>query len=352
MIASLDDRKPVEVRDHAMLLLMAVYGLRAGDVIALHLTDIDFVERILTVQRRKNIVTQRFPLNRDTVRTLRRYVNSARPVSECAAFFTTFVAPYEPLRHGTVFLRIRGLFIKNGVISVRRGPHALRHACADRLMKRGHSISEIAAFLGHANTNTVREYARFDHKALRKIADFSLKGLLLPHAEVNIWPAPKDCGHLPAEQSIAPLVCKICHTFAVHSIARWSQDGWSYEKTQHQIRSLLGSRQDVRHASCADHGSALLVLSDHRQLNEIVIPLPRMDLLSFFVYCGSHNELHHLYIVHDCFGREARGWQRQRGSAIPLESAGNGRQLPCRQLPLTRLQIPPKIRDKRANCAC
>ena len=178
MIASLDDRKPVEVRDHAMLLLMAVYGLRAGDVIALNLTDIDFAERILTVQRRKNIVTQRFPLNRDTLRTLRRYVNSARPVSECPAFFTTFVASYERLRHSTVYMRIRQLFIKNGVISVRRGPHALRHACADRLMKRGHSVSEIAAFLGHADTNTVREYARFDHKALRKIADFSLEGLL------------------------------------------------------------------------------------------------------------------------------------------------------------------------------
>ena len=75
-------------------------------------------------------------------------------------------------------MRIRQLFIKNGVISVRRGPHALRHACADRLMKRGHSVSEIAAFLGHADTNTVREYARFDHKALRKIANFSLEGLL------------------------------------------------------------------------------------------------------------------------------------------------------------------------------
>ena len=86
MISSLDDRRPVEVRDHDMLLLTAVYGLRAGDVIALNLTDIDFAERILTVQRRKNIVTQRFPLNRDTVRTLRRYVNSARPVSECPAF--------------------------------------------------------------------------------------------------------------------------------------------------------------------------------------------------------------------------------------------------------------------------
>jgi len=40
------------------------------------------------------------------------------------------------------------------------------------------SSREIAAFLGHANTNSVREDTRFDHKALRKIADFSLEGLL------------------------------------------------------------------------------------------------------------------------------------------------------------------------------
>jgi len=178
MLASLDDKRPVELRDHALLLLMAVYGLRAGDVIALQLSDVDFAERILTVRRRKNTVTQRFPLNHDTARTLRRYVNSARPVSDCPAFFTTFVAPYEPLRHGTIFMRVRRLFIKNRVVSLRRGPHALRHACADRLMKRGHSVSEIAAFLGHVNTDTVRAYTRFDHNALRKIADFSLEGLL------------------------------------------------------------------------------------------------------------------------------------------------------------------------------
>ena len=178
MITSLDDAKPAELRDHAMLLLMAVYGLRVSDVIALFLTDIDFKERILTVRRGKNIVTQRFPLNRETVRTLRKYVGSARPSSNCPALFTTLVAPYEPLRPGTVYLRVRRLFINNQVTSVRKGPHALRHACANRLMKRGHSVSEIAAFLGHADTNTVREYTRFDHRALRKIADFSLEGLL------------------------------------------------------------------------------------------------------------------------------------------------------------------------------
>ena len=178
MIASLDDTRRMDLRDHAMMLLMAVYGLRVGDVVGLLLTDLDFDQRVLTVRRSKNIVTQRFPLNRDTFFTLRRYVSSARPSSSCPALFTTFVAPYMPLRRSTVYTHVRRLFIENRVVSVRRGPHALRHACASRMMKQGHSVAEIAAFLGHADTNTVREYARFDHRALRRIAEFSLEGLL------------------------------------------------------------------------------------------------------------------------------------------------------------------------------
>jgi integrase len=161
-----------------MILLMAVYGLRMGDVIGLQLADVDFTQRILTVARRKSVVTQRFPLNRETLRILRKYIDSARPHSNCPALFTTFVAPYQPLRDGTVYLRVRRLFVNNKIDSFRKGPHALRHACANRLMKKGTSVREIAAYLGHADTNTVREYARYDHKALRKIAEFSLEGLL------------------------------------------------------------------------------------------------------------------------------------------------------------------------------
>jgi integrase/recombinase XerD len=177
MLASSCGKRAVEIRDHAFVLLMAVYGLRVGDVVGLQLGDVDFSQRILTVRRRKNLVTQRFPLNQDIWRTLRRYVESHRPSSVCPALFTTFVAPYKPLTVGTIYHRIRKLFIRNKIDTRCKGPHALRHACADRLMKTGTSVPEIAAFLGHKDTNTVREYTRYNHKALRKIAEFSLKGL-------------------------------------------------------------------------------------------------------------------------------------------------------------------------------
>jgi site-specific recombinase XerD len=178
IISSFRGSKPVELRDHAMILLMAVYGLRTGDVIGLHLTDVDFAQRILTVRRRKNAVTQRFPLNRETLSALRKYIDLARPLSDSSALFITLVAPYEPLKEGTLYDRVQRLFVSNGIDSRSKGPHALRHACANRLMEKGASVAEIAAFLGHADTNTVRAYTRYDHNALRRIAEFSLEGLL------------------------------------------------------------------------------------------------------------------------------------------------------------------------------
>jgi integrase len=58
MLASLCGKRPVEIRDHAFVLLMAVYGLRVGDVVGLQLGDVDFSQRILTVRRKKNLVTR------------------------------------------------------------------------------------------------------------------------------------------------------------------------------------------------------------------------------------------------------------------------------------------------------
>jgi integrase/recombinase XerD len=65
-----------------------------------------------------------------------------------------------------------------GIESVNAGPHALRHACATRLLKQGSSLEEIAAFLGHRDLNSVSIYARYDIRLLRKVAAFSLSGVL------------------------------------------------------------------------------------------------------------------------------------------------------------------------------
>ncbi len=178
IISSLGGKKPVDIRDRAMVLLMAVYGLRYGEIRDLRISDVDRNVGVLTVRRGKSWRAQRFPLNRQVSRAIHKYIACARPISDCRSLFLTFVVPHRPVSHGTVYLLTKGLFRRNEVESLRKGPHAFRHACAVRLMHKGTSVREIAAFLGHASTSSVREYTRYDLKALRRVAEFSLKGLL------------------------------------------------------------------------------------------------------------------------------------------------------------------------------
>jgi integrase/recombinase XerD len=178
MTSSLGTETRSDIRDHAMVILMSIYGLRSGEIRALRVTDVDFKNRVLNVRRGKTDHSQRFPMAPTLVRSLKRYISRARPDSRHPSLFLTFLPPYRTTGRATIYSRVRQLFIANGVKSVNRGPHALRHACAARLMFKGASVKSIAAFLGQRNTRSVREYARYDVDSLRQIANFSLSGLM------------------------------------------------------------------------------------------------------------------------------------------------------------------------------
>ena len=57
------------------------------------------------------------------------------------------------------------------------GPHALRHACATRLLATGLTLKEIGDQLGHVDPDTTRIYAKVDLGGLRQVADFDLGGV-------------------------------------------------------------------------------------------------------------------------------------------------------------------------------
>ena len=178
VMASLSTVNPIEIRIRTMILLMAFYGLRACEIRDLRVDDVDFENRVLTIRRGKTRQAQRFPLDSNVSNAIRKYIGRARPTSDCPFLFITSDTPYRPLAHGTVYMHIRTLFCRNSVESFNKGPHALRHACADRLIRKGASVPEIAAFLGHKRTRSTREYARHNISDLRVIADLSLKDLL------------------------------------------------------------------------------------------------------------------------------------------------------------------------------
>jgi integrase/recombinase XerD len=177
LIAMTEGDRPVDIRDRAILLLLAIYGLRAGEVNRLRLEDFDWERELLTVTSSKTQRPRTYPLIRSVGEAVLRYLREVRPRSPHRELFLTLLAPFRPLRHalwGIVATRLRSV---ND--SLRHyGPHALRHACAGRLLAEGLSLKEIGDHLGHVDPEATRIYAKVDLVGLRQVADFDLGGVL------------------------------------------------------------------------------------------------------------------------------------------------------------------------------
>jgi site-specific recombinase XerD len=89
-----------------------------------------------------------------------------------------FTTPYRPLTSSAIF-QIVSKRLKPLKLNLKHhGPHALRHACATRLINEGISLKEISDHLGHRSMESSRIYAKVDLSQLRKVADFEIGDLL------------------------------------------------------------------------------------------------------------------------------------------------------------------------------
>lgn len=165
------------LRAKAILLLLAVYGLRSGEVIGLRLEDFDWRSEVFTVRRTKGGGMQQFPIQYEVGDAILNYLRCARPCVNDRHLFLGERRPWGPLRHDTVWRTVSRRIRILGIELDHLGPHTLRHACATRLLQKGTSLKEIADFLGHHDINSVSIYAKHNIRALRKVADFHLAGL-------------------------------------------------------------------------------------------------------------------------------------------------------------------------------
>ena len=178
VLALTTGEQPVDIRDHALLLLLTVYGFRAGEVVRLRLNDLDWEQELLTVRRSKSGRSQIYPLSRVVGAALIRYLRAARPPAPRREVFVTRHPPFRPMDRGTLYLIVaRRLRTVNPALA-HYGPHALRHACATHLLEQGLSLKEIGDHLGHGHPDTTRIYAKVDLARLRQVADFDLGGAL------------------------------------------------------------------------------------------------------------------------------------------------------------------------------
>ena len=166
-----------DIRDHAMLLLITVYGLRSGEVRHLCLDDIDWEQEVIRVHRTKQRKTQRYPLVPAAGDAILRYLREVRPRCLRREVFLTQVQPFRSLTAGGFGAKIRKRFLQLALVPPCYGPHGLRHSCATHLLAEGFSMKEIADHLGHVSLAATQIYAKVDVTALREVGQLDLSNL-------------------------------------------------------------------------------------------------------------------------------------------------------------------------------
>lgn len=170
-VLSACDRSTVRgKRDYALLLLLARLGLRAGEIVALQLDDIDWANGELAGRSKKGAGRAKLPLPVEVGRAVARYL-AVRPPSACRNVFVRDYAPYTPfVASGPVSVLVRKAIAKAGVKSARTGAHVFRHTLATEMLRRGASLDEIGRVLRHRDPDSTAIYAKVDIAALRQLA--------------------------------------------------------------------------------------------------------------------------------------------------------------------------------------
>jgi site-specific recombinase XerD len=159
----------VGLRDHAVLLLLARLGLRAGEVAGLRIPDLDWRTGRLVVSG-KGRRQEWLPLPQAVGAALLRYLRRGRPPLPTPVVFTTVLAPVRPLTRAAVTHIVRSALRRAGITAPINGAHVLRHSVATAMLRQGASLAGVGAVLRHRSPRTTAHYAKVDTGLLAEIA--------------------------------------------------------------------------------------------------------------------------------------------------------------------------------------
>jgi site-specific recombinase XerD len=170
LVATCDPATVAGRRDRAILLLLARLGLRASEVVALCLDDIDWAAGTFIV-RGKGPRREAMPLLDDVGQALADYLSDGRPVCASRRVFVRLCAPYCGLQNAASLCDIvKRALARAGIDAPFKGAHLLRHSLATHLLASGASLAEIGELLRHERLETTQIYAKLDLGALRSLA--------------------------------------------------------------------------------------------------------------------------------------------------------------------------------------
>jgi integrase/recombinase XerD len=152
------DKTPAGLRDYAIALLLASYGLRAGEIARVRLEDIDWKREEFCVIQSKSHLPLRLPLSIEVGNAILRYLRRGRPDSKAREVFLRSRAPQGPFRQASSLGSMIQRRLRQAAVQVegRRGTHAFRYAYAVNLLRAQDPLKTIGDLLGHRSPVSVR----------------------------------------------------------------------------------------------------------------------------------------------------------------------------------------------------
>jgi integrase/recombinase XerD len=166
LLRSCDHRRAVGRRDFAIVTVLARLALRAGEVAALQLDDIDWRTGEVTVRGKGNR-EDRLPLPHDVGEAVAGWLRHGRPRCACRAVFTRVLAPHRGLSSRGVSTVVRQACRRAGLPPV--GAHRLRHGVATQMLTAGANLAAVGQVLRHHSTTATSIYAKVDRRALSAV---------------------------------------------------------------------------------------------------------------------------------------------------------------------------------------
>ncbi len=169
LLKSIDQKSAMGLRDYAMFLLIATYGLRASEVVAMSLDDIRWRQGSLRIHQRKTSSPLELPLTNEVSAALVKHLRRTPPAAPYRRVFLRMRAPIGILKPTAVTEAFQALLRKSGTEIPFNGPHCLRHSFAVQLLRNGTPLKTIGDILGHRSAESTSVYLRLATGDLREV---------------------------------------------------------------------------------------------------------------------------------------------------------------------------------------
>lgn len=169
LLRSINTTTAMGKRDYAIFLLIATYGLRASEVVAITLDDIRWRQGSLRIQQRKTSSPLELPLTNEVLCALVKHLKRTPPPAPYRRVFLRMRAPIGVLKPTAITEAFQAMVRKSGLDISFQGPHCLRHSYAVHLLKNGTPLKIIGDILGHSTAESTSMYLRLATGDLREV---------------------------------------------------------------------------------------------------------------------------------------------------------------------------------------